>query len=166
MSGRNSCRSAAGNLVHWKSFYLCGCGICAGAFVRRISYGEERLPLCEHHARHHRAHPAFKRRLDHCAPPLLRSLGWNRRRPGAGRCVAGAPRQAGEGKRRVDCIRTGHGCLFTASILPYFPSSRAPKALSHSQLLMTAAAVALSKYGARTLLSRHGQPAGRLLRVK
>jgi hypothetical protein len=28
----------------------------AGAFVRRISYGEKRLQLCEHHARHHRVH--------------------------------------------------------------------------------------------------------------
>ena len=65
---------ALGNLVHRKSSYLRGCGICAGAFVRRISYGEKRLLLCEHHARHHRVHSPLERPLDHCAPPLPKSL--------------------------------------------------------------------------------------------
>jgi len=74
-----------------------------GLFVRRISYGEERVPLRQHHARHHCAHPPFKRRLDRCAPPLLRSVGWNRRRPRAGRCLAGAPTQARKRNQRINC---------------------------------------------------------------
>jgi hypothetical protein len=46
--------------------------------------------------------PRSKRRLDHCAPPLLRSLGWNRRRPGACRCVAGASTCVCKTERRVN----------------------------------------------------------------
>ena len=109
--GRTHCRyrfgcfggGAPGKLFYWKSFGLRSYGICTRTFVRRISHGKKRLSLCQRHAGHHRAHPAFKRRLDHCTPPLLRSLDWNRRRLGAGGCVAGAPTRIREAKRRVNC---------------------------------------------------------------
>jgi hypothetical protein len=80
---------------------LRSCGICAGTFVRRISHGKDRVPLRQHHARHHRAHPAFKRRLDRCTPPLFRSLGWNRRRFGVRSFVDGASTRVREAKRRI-----------------------------------------------------------------
>jgi len=54
-------RSVPGKLFHRKSCGLRSCGICAGTFLRRISHGKKRLPLCEYHFRHHRAYPSFKR---------------------------------------------------------------------------------------------------------
>ena len=50
-------RSAPGKLLHRKAFGLRSRCIRTGTFVRRVSYGEERVPLRQHHARHHRAHP-------------------------------------------------------------------------------------------------------------
>jgi hypothetical protein len=68
-------RSVPGKLFHRKSCGLRSCGICAGTFLRRISHGKKRLPLCEYHFRHHRAYPSFNRlesslpwRLPRCGP--------------------------------------------------------------------------------------------------
>ena len=80
---------ACGSLFHQKSFCVRGGGICAGTFVHRISHGENCVSLREHHACNHRAYSAFERRVDRCASPLRRSVGWNRRRLSDRRRVAG-----------------------------------------------------------------------------
>jgi len=58
-------------VVYSKRLCLCRYGLCARTFVRCLSHGKERVSLREHHARDHFAHSAFKRRMDHCAPPVL-----------------------------------------------------------------------------------------------
>ena len=50
-------RSASRNLFHRKSSYFCDRGICAGTFVRRISHGENGIPLRKRHSCHHRLIP-------------------------------------------------------------------------------------------------------------
>jgi len=47
------------------------------------------------------AHPAFKRRLDHCPSLLLRSLNWNHRRFNTRGCTAGASTRIREKKQRI-----------------------------------------------------------------
>ena len=47
------------------------------------------ISLRERHARHYRAHPAFKRALDCCGSPLCRSLHRNPGSSGSPSCLAG-----------------------------------------------------------------------------
>ncbi len=117
--GRTHCSYRAGcfgwracsNLFPRKSFCVRGRGICAGTFVRRISYGENCISLREHHACNYRAHSPFKPRLDHRASPLLGSVGGNPCRAGTCRRLAGAPTRIREKKRRI-------GCVVVADVLP------------------------------------------------
>jgi hypothetical protein len=102
-AGRPS-RSAPGDLVSRKSHRLRDRGICAGTFVHRIPHGENCVSLREHHAWNHRAHSAFKRRMDRCASSLLRSLGGNPRRPGTRRHLARTSDRIRKKKRRVGSL--------------------------------------------------------------
>src|SRR5215469_16202325 len=81
------------------------------------------VTLRERHTPNHPADSAFKRRLGRCHPPLPRSLGWNRRRPGAGGCVARAPTRVGETERRVNCA-------VVAGVSPAIPGFAANTAAS------------------------------------
>ena len=97
-AGRSGRRSR-GKLFPGESFGVRGCGICAGTLVRSISHGENRVSVCGRHARHYRAYSASTRCMDHCASPLLRSLGWNPSRADARGRLAGASTRIRKTKR-------------------------------------------------------------------
>ena len=92
---------AGSRLFRWKSFCVRRHGICAGTFVRRISYGENCISLRQHHACNHCAHSPFKRRLDYCVSPVLGSVGGNPCRAGTCRSMAGASSRTREKERRI-----------------------------------------------------------------
>jgi hypothetical protein len=92
-------RRSRGKLFPRESFGVRSGGICAGALVRSISHGENRVSVCGRHARHYRAYSASTRCMDHCASPLLRSLGWNPSRADARGRLAGASTRIRKTKR-------------------------------------------------------------------
>ncbi len=54
-------RRARGRLFPGESFGVRSGGVCAGALVRCISHGENRVSVCGRHARHYRAYSASTR---------------------------------------------------------------------------------------------------------
>src|SRR5262249_14189310 len=93
--------SSPGNVVYSKCSRFCRRGFYPGTFVCCVSTGKKRVSLRQHYARYHFAHSAFSRRVDHCPPPVLRSLRWNYRRPRASRRVDRATTYVCETNRRI-----------------------------------------------------------------